>query len=166
MIFPLTNSLSTTQVLENPVPELARAGGGGAGAHGYCGALRLPHAPNRAADTTRTARKRRSGPTAPVVGCPDPRGVAENEPLRPKGRMNTSTENPSPEVVGELRRVVHELKNALTPVLANAQLARSALGPDSEVAGELEDVVTGAQRANKLLGEIRMIAESLGGDTP
>jgi signal transduction histidine kinase len=93
-------------------------------------------------------------------------GVAENEPLRPKGRMNKSTENLSPEVVGELRRVIHELKNALTPILANAQLARSVLGPDSEVAGELEDVVAGAQRANKLLGEIRMIAEGLGGHTP
>lgn len=80
--------------------------------------------------------------------------------------MNKSTENPSPEVVGELRRVIHELKNALTPILANAQLARSVLGPDSEVAGELEDVVTGAQRANKLVGEIRTIAEGLGGDAP
>jgi signal transduction histidine kinase len=78
--------------------------------------------------------------------------------------MNTSTENPSPEVVGELRRVIHELRNALTPILANAQLARSALGPDSEVAGELADVVTGAQRANELLGEIRTIAEGLAGD--
>lgn len=61
----------------------------------------------------------------------------------------------------QLRRLVHDLNNALTPVLANAQLTQLVLGPESSVSAELEDVVAGAKRANALLGEIRTLATRL-----
>jgi signal transduction histidine kinase len=61
----------------------------------------------------------------------------------------------------QLRRLAHDLNNALTPVLANAQLIQLVLGPDSSVSDELEDVVAGAKRANAIVGEIRALATRL-----
>jgi hypothetical protein len=58
----------------------------------------------------------------------------------------------------QVRRLAHDLNNALTPVLANAQLAQLILGPGSSVNAELDDLVAGAKRANAIVGEIRTLA--------
>jgi methyl-accepting chemotaxis protein len=63
--------------------------------------------------------------------------------------------------VRELRGVTHALNNALTPVLADAQLVQVVLGPDSQVADELQHVVDGARQANDLVHELRAAAERL-----
>jgi signal transduction histidine kinase len=63
--------------------------------------------------------------------------------------------------VSELRIVIHQLNNALTPILANAQLMQVMLGDQSEVAHEVQDVVEGAKRANELVGELRSVTEGL-----
>jgi len=57
----------------------------------------------------------------------------------------------------QLRRLLHDLNNALTPILANAQLAQLALGPNSGLDEELQDVVAGARRAQSLVLEIRAL---------
>lgn len=63
--------------------------------------------------------------------------------------------------VQELRSVIHQLNNALTPILANAQLLQVVLGAESEVAHEVQDVVEGAKRANALVLELRGVTEDL-----
>lgn len=76
--------------------------------------------------------------------------------------IDTSGAADAPEAMTlQLRRLVHDLNNALTPILANAQLAQLILGPDSSVSAELDDVVAGAKRANAIVGEIRTAATRL-----
>jgi len=65
--------------------------------------------------------------------------------------MNTTAQKP------RLRQLLHDLNNALTPILANAQLAQLALGPNSGLDEELDDVVAGAKRAQGLVLEIRAL---------
>ena len=63
--------------------------------------------------------------------------------------------------VQDLRRTIHTLNNALTPVLANAQLVQAILGPTSDVDQEMEDVVEGAKRTKQLINELKQIADDL-----
>ncbi|MGE0161340.1 MAG: hypothetical protein AB7T31_18240 [Gemmatimonadales bacterium] len=65
--------------------------------------------------------------------------------------MNTTATKP------QLRQLLHDLNNALTPILANAQLAQLALGPNSGLDEELDDVMAGAKRAQSLVLEIRAL---------
>lgn len=60
----------------------------------------------------------------------------------------------------EQARVVHELNNALTAVLANAQLILAGLegGAFDE---ELADVIEGARRATALARRLRQSAQAL-----
>lgn len=76
--------------------------------------------------------------------------------------MTRRTDSDSAALVGQLRRSIHELNNALTPILANAQLARVMVDPSStDVREALDDVVEAAGRANQLVGELREIATGL-----
>ncbi len=76
--------------------------------------------------------------------------------------MTTRANPESTQLVQELRRSMHELNNALTPILANAQLARLLLEPPStDIREALDDVVDAAGRANGLVGEMRAIATRL-----
>jgi signal transduction histidine kinase len=61
----------------------------------------------------------------------------------------------------QLRRTIHTLNNALTPIMANAQLIQAIMGPGSEVDQEVADVIEGAQRTKQLIKDLREIAESL-----
>lgn len=65
-------------------------------------------------------------------------------------------------LVGELRAAVHDINNALTPILANAQIARLMVEDDGEELAEiLDDVVDGAARASDLVVGMRGITRSL-----
>lgn len=65
-------------------------------------------------------------------------------------------------LVGELRAAVHNINNALTPILANAQIARLMVEDDGEELAEiLDDVVDGAARASDLVVGMRAITRSL-----
>lgn len=76
--------------------------------------------------------------------------------------MTTRTDSDSATLVGQLRRSIHELNNALTPILANAQLAQVMTDPSSaDVREALDDVVEAAGRANQLVAELRDIATGL-----
>lgn len=72
----------------------------------------------------------------------------------------TGKEHPN-QHVQDLRRTIHTLNNALTPVLANAQLVQAILGPTSDVDQEMEDVVEGAKRTKQLIHELKQIADDL-----
>jgi len=61
----------------------------------------------------------------------------------------------------QLRRTIHTLNNALTPIMANAQLIQAILGPGSEVDQEVTDVIEAAQRTKQLIKDLREICESL-----
>lgn len=66
------------------------------------------------------------------------------------------------ELASELRHSLHELNNALTPILANAQLARLMLeSEEAEVREALDDVVEAAGRANSLVAEMRELVRAL-----
>lgn len=76
--------------------------------------------------------------------------------------IEMSTENDSGELVSQLRYQLHELNNALTPILANAQLARLMLDSEAaEVREAVDDVVEAAGRANALVAEMRKLARAL-----
>ncbi|MBT8488259.1 MAG: hypothetical protein KJO65_05440 [Gemmatimonadetes bacterium] len=65
-------------------------------------------------------------------------------------------------LVEDLREVVHEMNNALTPITANAQLARLMIEETESELGEiLEDVVEAAGRASRLAIDMRGITRSL-----
>lgn len=65
-------------------------------------------------------------------------------------------------LVGELRAVVHAMNNALTPITANAQLARLMIDDSEGELGEiLDDVVEAAGRASRLALDMRGITQSL-----
>ena len=71
--------------------------------------------------------------------------------------------DPTPtRLVGALRAAVHDINNALTPILANAQIARLMVEDDGEELAEiLDDVVDGAARASDIVVGILGITRSL-----
>jgi signal transduction histidine kinase len=72
------------------------------------------------------------------------------------------SEDHSGELLSQLRHSLHELNNALTPILANAQLAQLMLdGQGTEVREAVDDVVEAAGRANALVAEMRQLARTL-----
>lgn len=70
--------------------------------------------------------------------------------------------SPSP-LTEEMRRTVHDLNNALTTILANAQLAAACLGAESRVTEELDDIIAGARTASELARRLRAMARELDG---
>lgn len=76
--------------------------------------------------------------------------------------MNTEMKPSSVELVEGLRKSMHEFNNALTPILANAQLARIMIDESNEDMREaMDDIVDAAQRAKKLVQEMRLTAKEL-----
>lgn len=76
--------------------------------------------------------------------------------------MNTPTHSIPADLVEQLQRSIHELNNALTPILANAQLARVMIDPSAaDVREAMDDVVEAAGRANKLVADLREVARRL-----
>lgn len=74
----------------------------------------------------------------------------------------TPTNPTSGELVHQLRHSIHELNNALTPILANAELARAMVDRSStDIREALDDVVSAASRANQLVSEMRDIVKGL-----
>lgn len=74
----------------------------------------------------------------------------------------TPTNSTPAELVQRLRHSIHEINNALTPILANAQLARVMVDPSgTDVREALDDVVSAATRANQLVSEMREISNAL-----
>lgn len=72
------------------------------------------------------------------------------------------TEHDSGELVSQLRHQLHELNNALTPILANAQLAQLMIDSEAtEVREAVDDVVQAAGRANSLVAQMRELARAL-----
>lgn len=83
--------------------------------------------------------------------------------------MTNRANRDSTQLAGELRHTLHELNNALTPILANAQLARVMLDPSAtDIREALDDVVEAAGRANALVAEMRELVLAIqdsGSDT-
>lgn len=84
--------------------------------------------------------------------------------------MSKSDARPT-EMLDALRTALHDLNNALTPVMANAQLARLMIDPSNEELGDtLDDMVEASARANLLVSRMREIAKdlqrTLAGPTP
>lgn len=76
--------------------------------------------------------------------------------------MDTKMKPSSIELVEGLRKSMHEFNNALTPILANAQLARIMIDDSNEDVREaMDDIVDAAQRAKKLVQEMRQTALEL-----
>lgn len=76
--------------------------------------------------------------------------------------MDTTMKPSSSELVEGLRKSMHEFNNALTPILANAQLARIMIDPSNEDVREaMDDIVDAAQRAKELVQEMRQTAKEL-----
>lgn len=66
------------------------------------------------------------------------------------------------EILSGLRRSLHDLNNALTPIMANAQLARLMVEPSEGELGEtLDDVIEASSRANALVAQMRQLAREL-----
>lgn len=76
--------------------------------------------------------------------------------------------DPTPaRLMDELRQAIHDMNNAMTPVLANAQLARVMIDPSAgELDAILDDVVQGCTRAKRTASEIRTIARRLRDELP
>ncbi len=71
------------------------------------------------------------------------------------------------QLMDELRKAIHEMNNAMTPVLANAQLARLMVDPSTGELDEiLEDIVEASSRAKGTAVEIRTIARRLREELP
>lgn len=76
--------------------------------------------------------------------------------------MGHPNSNPK-QLVEELRRALHDINNALTPIMANAQLARLMVDTESgELCDILDDVVDGSVRAGARVSDLRDIAAALG----
>lgn len=76
--------------------------------------------------------------------------------------MTLPNDPDSTDLLRGLRHAMHELNNALTPVLANAQLARVTVDTDpAETKEALDDVVEAAARANALVAEMGGIVRDL-----
>jgi len=76
--------------------------------------------------------------------------------------MATHADADSERLTGRLRHSLHELNNALTPILANAQLVRLILdAPESDAGEAVEDIIEAAGRANALVSEMREMARDL-----
>lgn len=74
----------------------------------------------------------------------------------------TSDKTRTGELMEKLRSTLHDLNNALTPVMANAQLMRFSVEESSgELVEALDDVVESSARANALVADLRHIARSL-----
>lgn len=63
-----------------------------------------------------------------------------------------------------LRSTVHDLKNALTPVLANARVMQMRISPDAGVDEELVDILEGAIRASDIAARLSQLARGLEAD--
>ncbi len=76
--------------------------------------------------------------------------------------MDTEMKPSSIELVESLRKSMHEFNNALTPILANAQLARIMIDESNEDVREaMDDIVEAAQRAKTLVQDMRQTAKDL-----
>ena len=76
--------------------------------------------------------------------------------------MDTKVKPSSVELVEELRKSMHEFNNTLTPILANAQLARVRIDPSNDDVREaMDDIVDAAERAKRLVQEMRQTAKEL-----
>lgn len=76
--------------------------------------------------------------------------------------MDTEVKPSSVELVEGLRKSMHEFNNTLTPILANAQLARVMIDPSNEDVREaMDDIVDAAERARKLVQDMRQTAKEL-----
>ena len=75
--------------------------------------------------------------------------------------MNDDPNARCAKLVSELRRTLHELNNALTPVLANAQLARLLLQNGADTEEEILQVAEGATRATAIVRRLQDLARSL-----
>ena len=76
--------------------------------------------------------------------------------------MNTQTDTRSLELVQGMRKTIHEFNNTLTPILANAQLARAMIDPGAkDVREAVDDIVEAAGRARELVQEMRQAARDL-----
>ena len=76
--------------------------------------------------------------------------------------MNTPTGLHPLELVEDMRKSIHAFNNTLTPILANAQLARAMIDPsDRDIREAVDDIVHSAERARKLVQEMRETAKAL-----
>lgn len=75
--------------------------------------------------------------------------------------MSNPTDSRAVELTNELRHAIHEINNALTPILANAQLVRMLVDRESEAHEAIEDVVNSASRANAIVASMRETITSL-----
>lgn len=76
--------------------------------------------------------------------------------------MDTKVKHSSVELVEGLRKSMHEFNNTLTPILANAQLARVMIDPSNDDVREaMDDIVDAAERAKRLVQEMRRTAKEL-----